>query len=239
MLIIKNLSVNIERKKILNNINFTFEPGRVYVLMGPNGSGKSSLASVIMGNPIYKTSARSKVKFKNEGILGLKAEERAKQGIFMSFQNPVSLTGVSIYQLMRYVMGGKIDPLAIRQQLQKYAKELSVSEELLSRSLNDNFSGGERKKMEILQAAILDPSLLIFDEIDTGVDVDSLKAIAKFINKMRDKKKIFIIITHYNRILKYIKPDKVLILVGGKLVKVGDSRLAEKIEKSGYEHLSS
>lgn len=237
MLNIKNLTVSVANKKILQNISFTFKPGKVYVLMGPNGSGKSSLAGTIMGNPAYIPSSKSRIKYNNEEITNLKPEERAKKGIFMSFQNPVSLTGVSIYQLMRVAIDGRMDPLSIRQQLQKYAKQLSVSEELLSRSLNDAFSGGEKKKMEILQAALLDPSLLIFDEIDTGVDVDSMASIARFINKMRDKEKIFIIITHYNRILKYIKPDRVLVLVGGRLVKQGTAKLAEAIEKNGYENM--
>ncbi len=235
MLQIKRLNVKIGAKKILKDINFVFEKGKVYAVMGPNGSGKSTLAVTIMGHPAYSVSSQSKILFNSKNITKLDADKRAKEGIFMSFQSPLSLSGVTIYQLMRYALDGKVDALKIRQQVQTFAKKLRISDDLLNRSLNDGFSGGEKKKMEVLQAAVLDPKLLIFDEIDTGVDVDALRSIASFINKMKSTGKTFIVITHYNRILKYLKPDKVLIIVDGKLVKTGDRKLAEGIEKEGYD----
>lgn len=239
MLKIKNLTVKIGAKKILKDISFSFEKGKVYAVMGPNGSGKSTLAATIMGNPVYSVTSQSKILFNSKNIAKLDADKRAKEGIFMSFQSPLSLSGVTIYQLMRYALDGRVDALKIRQQVQTFAKKLRISDDLLGRSLNDGFSGGEKKKMEVLQAAVLDPKLLIFDEIDTGVDVDALRSIASFINKMKSTGKTFIVITHYNRILKYLKPDKVLIIVDGKLVKTGDRKLAEGIEKEGYDRYTT
>ena len=207
--------------------------------MGPNGSGKSTLAATIMGHPLYEVSKNAKIKYKNENVIDLSPDKRAKLGIFLSFQTPLSLSGVNIYQLMMYALSGKSDPLTIRQNAQKYAKILKISDELLTRSLNEGFSGGEKKKMEVLQAVLLSPQLLIFDEIDTGVDVDALKAIANFINKLRGGERTFIIITHYNRILKFLHPDEVLVIVDGKLVKTGSASLAEEIEKNGYEQYAT
>lgn len=237
MLTLKNLSVSIESKKILKNINYTFEPGKVYAIMGPNGSGKSTLASTVMGHPIYSVNKTSKIMFEGENITEMEPNERSNKGIFLSFQTPMALTGVTIYQFMRYALTGKMDALKIRQGVQKYAKKLRISEDLLSRSLNDGFSGGEKKKMEVLQAALLDPKLAFFDEIDTGVDVDALRSIAKFIQAMRTPQKTFVIITHYNRILKYLKPDKILVIKNGQIVKEGDYKLAQEIEKKGYDAL--
>lgn len=237
MLTLKNLSVSIDSKKILKNINYTFEPGKVYAIMGPNGSGKSTLASTVMGHPIYSVSKSSKIVFEGENITEMEPNERSNKGIFLSFQTPMALTGVTIYQFMRYALTGKMDALKIRQGVQKYAKKLHISEDLLSRSLNDGFSGGEKKKMEVLQAALLDPKLAFFDEIDTGVDVDALRSIAKFIQGMRTPQKTFVIITHYNRILKYLKPDKILVLKNGQIVKEGTAKLAQEIEKKGYDAL--
>ncbi|MGB4966520.1 MAG: Fe-S cluster assembly ATPase SufC [Microgenomates group bacterium] len=237
MLTLKNLLVSIESKKILKNINYTFEPGKVYAIMGPNGSGKSTLASTVMGHPIYSVSKTSKIMFEGENITEMEPNERSNKGIFLSFQTPMALTGVTIYQFMRYALTGKMDALKIRQGVQKFAKKLRISEDLLSRSLNDGFSGGEKKKMEVLQAALLDPKLAFFDEIDTGVDVDALRSIAKFIQAMRTPQKTFVIITHYNRILKYLKPDKILVLKNGQIVKEGDFKLAQEIEKKGYDAL--
>lgn len=234
MLTIKNLSVSVEGKKILKNINFTFEAGKTYAVMGPNGSGKSTLASVVMGNPIYSLSAGSVIKYQNKKINDLLADERAKKGIFLTFQTPLALSGVTIYQLMRYALNGTMDPLAIRQGVQKYAKKLGVPEEMLSRSLNEGFSGGERKKMEMIQAGMMAPQLVFFDEIDTGVDIDALRKIATFIKKMKTQDNTFVLITHYNRILKYMKPDVVIVLVDGHIVKVGDAKLGERVEKEGY-----
>lgn len=239
MLTVKNLSVSIGKKKILQDVSYTFEKGKIYAVMGPNGSGKSTLASTIMGHPSYTISPKSAMVFENKNIAALTADKRAKLGIFMSFQSPMSLSGVNIHQLLLYALSGKMEPLAMRQKVQACAKMLKIDSDLLSRSLNEGFSGGEKKKMEVLQAAILDPKLAIFDEIDTGVDVDALRAISTFLKKLKDEGKTFILITHYNRILKYLKPDTILVLVGGKLVKTGDAKLANRIEKEGYDNLSS
>lgn len=238
MLQVKNLTVLVEKKKIIKDFSFNFEKGKIYAIMGPNGSGKSTLAFAIMGHPNYKVNGRSKIQLNKIRIDTLDAQKRAKKGLFMSFQAPLSLAGVTAFQLLQIALSGKKDPLLIRKTIQKKAQELKIPEELLSRSLNEGASGGEKKKLEILQAAVLDKNFLIFDEIDTGVDVDALKTIALFLNKYK-KGKTLILITHYNRILHYLKPDKVLVLMDGKLVKTGDYKLAERIEKTGYKSLKS
>lgn len=236
MLEIKNLTVKVGNKTILKDFNFTFEPGKIYAVMGHNGSGKSTLAYTIMGHPGYELDERSKITFKDEDITQMDPNERAQKGIFLSFQTPLSLSGIRVSQLIQLAMQGQKKPLEIRQEIKKYAAELKINEELLSRSLNEGASGGEKKKMEVLQAAVLNKDLLIFDEVDTGVDVDALKSIAHFLNNHREQK-IYIIITHYNRILHYLKPDKVLVISSGELKKVGDHTLADQIEKEGYENV--
>lgn len=233
MLFLKNLTISASGKKIIDDLNYTFEKGKVYAVMGPNGSGKSTLAYAIMGHPSYEVKEPSQMLFNTEDIKELSSDKRAKKGIFLSFQSPLSLTGVTVFQFLRLALSGRKDPVAVRKEIQETAKKLHINPELLGRSLNEGSSGGERKKLEVLQAAVLDPQLLIFDEVDTGVDIDALKTIAEFIaNNKKDK--TYILITHYNRILRYIKPDKVLILKDGKLVKEGNSELAEKVEKKGY-----
>ena len=236
MLALKNLTVSIEGKTILHGINFEFEKGKIYAIMGPNGSGKSTLSYAIMGHPAYTVSEDSHILLDGEDIKELEANERAEKGVFLSFQTPLSLSGVKVYQLLQLALNGKKDPLAIRQEAQKYAKELNISEELLGRALNEGASGGERKKMEVLQAAVLDKKLLLFDEVDTGVDVDALKSISKFLQKHKEDK-TYIIVTHYNRILHHLKPDYILVMKQGKIVKVGDHTLAQEIEAKGYENI--
>ena len=236
MLSLKKLTVKIGKKTILKDINFNFEKGKVYAIMGPNGSGKSTLAYAIAGHPSYKLETGS-LKLEARDITDKKPDERSKMGIFLSFQNPLSLSGVTVFQLLRIALGKKRDPLAVKKEVESRAQKLKINPELISRSLNEGASGGEKKKLEMLQAAILDPKLIIFDEIDTGVDIDALKTIATFMRENR-RDKTYIIITHYNRILHYIKPDKVLVLMDGKLVKVGDAKLAEEIEKNGYNKLN-
>lgn len=238
MLQLKNLHVSIEDKEILKGIDFTFEKGKTYAVMGPNGSGKSTLAYSIMGHPSYvigneKLEMRSEILYNGQDISEMEPDERAREGIFLSFQTPLALSGVKVFQLLQLAMNGKKDPLQIRQEAKKYAAELGIKEELLNRPLNEGASGGERKKMEVLQAAVLEKQLLIFDEVDTGVDVDSLKSISQFLTKYKEDK-TYIVITHYNRILHYLKPDHVLIMKDGKLVKVGGPELATQIEKEGY-----
>ncbi|MBP9691088.1 Fe-S cluster assembly ATPase SufC [Candidatus Woesebacteria bacterium] len=242
MLQLNNLHVSIEGKEILKGIEFTFEKGKTYAVMGPNGSGKSTLAYSIMGHPTYqigneKFEMKNSILFNGQDISEMETDERARQGIFLSFQSPLSLSGVKVFQLLQLALNGKKDPLQIREEARKYAAELGIKEELLNRPLNEGASGGERKKMEVLQAAVLGKDLLIFDEVDTGVDVDSLKSISSFLKKYK-KDKTYIIITHYNRILRYLKPDYVLVMVDGKIVKVGDSELATQIESEGYKSIT-
>lgn len=233
MITLQQLSVSIEEKPILKNIDFTFEEGKIYAVMGPNGSGKSTLAYSIMGHPSYTIEDGSKILANNEDITEMEANERAEQGIFLSFQSPLSLAGVKVQQLLRLAMEGKKNPVDIYKQVKEIAKELKISEDLLNRSLNEGASGGEKKKLEVLQAMVLDKKFLIFDEVDTGVDVDALKTISQYLDNHREGK-TYLIITHYNRILHYLKPDHVLVIVNGELKKVGDHTLAEEIEKNGY-----
>ena len=233
MLKINNLKIVVSNKILISNLNLELQKNKVYVLMGPNGSGKSTLALTLMGSPIYKIKS-GKIFFEKKDITNDPAEKRANSGIFLSFQSPLSMSGVSIFSLLRTAVAGKKEPLALREEIERTAKKLNIKEGLLERSLNEGASGGEKKKLELLQAAILNPKLIIFDEIDTGVDVDALKTIAKYMEKNK-KGKTYLIITHYNRILKYIKPDEVLVMIEGKIVKQGDFHLAEEIEKKGYE----
>lgn len=238
MLTLKNLTVSINNKPILDNINFEFEKGKVYAVMGPNGSGKSTLAFSIMGHPGYIIDPNAEITFDGENITEFDPDKRAGKGIFLSFQTPLALAGVKLYQFLHVALQGKKNPLQIRDEVKKYAHALKVREDLLNRSLNDGASGGERKKLEVLQAAVLDKKLVIFDEVDTGVDVDALKTIASFLHETKQDK-TYILITHYNRILKYLRPDQVLIVVDGKLQKVGDHTVADEIEKNGYEAVIS
>ena len=231
MLQLKNLSVSVGEKKIIKNFSFTFQKGKVYVVMGPNGSGKSTLSYALMAHPSY--SLKGEIILNGEKVTDLDAQKRAEKGIFLSFQSPLALSGVTVFQLLQLALSGKMDPVKLRRQVLSTAKELQLSEELLRRSLNENASGGEKKKLEVLQAAILDKQVQIFDEVDTGVDVDALKTIGTYLQKNK-KNKTYIIITHYNRILQYIKPDAVLVLNNGKLVKTGGAALAKQIEQKGY-----
>ncbi len=234
MISLKNLTVKVNGKNILKNINYSFEKNKIYAIMGPNGSGKSTLAYAIVGHPHYQLDNKSKIYFKKQDITELEPDKRAKKGIFLSFQSPLSLNGVSVFQLLRVSLSGIIDPLKLKEELDELVKKLHIKEDLISRSLNDGASGGEKKKIELLQAAILKPSFLILDEIDTGVDIDALKIISDFLINFK-KNRTILIITHYNRILRYLSPDKVLVLVDGQLVDEGDKELAIRIEKNGYK----
>lgn len=237
MLQLENLTVSVGKKIILDKFSYTFDKGKTYAIMGPNGSGKSTLAYAVMGHPTYIIKKSSKIIFNGKRINALSPDKRAQLGIFLSFQTPLSLNGVNVFQMLRLALSGKKDPLTVQQTMFKYAKMLKIKEDLLKRSLNDGASGGEKKKLEVLQSAVLDPQCLIFDEVDTGVDIDALKSIAEFINDHK-KGKTYVVITHYNRILKYLKPDDVLIMMNGKLVKVGDYRLAQTVEKEGYQQFT-
>ena len=235
MLELKNLAITVADKKIIEGFNFNFQKNKIYVLMGPNGSGKSTLAMSIAGHPSYFIK-KGKIIFNEKNITKASPDERSQSGIFLSFQSPLSLAGVTVFSLLRTAIAGRKDPLVLREEIEKTAKLLKIKKELLDRSLNEGASGGERKKIELLQAAILDPKFIIFDEIYTRVAVDALKTIAQFMEKNK-KGKTYLLITHYNRILKYVKPDVVLVMINGRIVKQGDYSLAEEIEKNGYEKI--
>lgn len=232
MLTIKDLTVYADKKKIIDNMNLAFKKGKIYAVMGPNGSGKSTLAHAILGSPMYEIDKKSKIIFDGKDISNLSTDKRVRNGIFLTFQTPLSLSGVNVYQLIK-AASKKRDIVSIGKEVKKYASELKIPDELLDRSINMGASGGERKKLELLQAIILGHSIIIFDEIDTGVDVDALKTMAKFMKKYKQDR-MFILITHYNRILKYIRPDEVLIIENGAISKTGDFKLAEEVEKEGY-----
>lgn len=238
MLKLSTVSVSAQRKKILSKISFAFTTGKVYAVMGPNGSGKSTLAQTLAGNPAYKLGAASGLWLGKTKLNRLSPDARAKQGLFVSFQHPLAIPGVTIYQLLRVALDGKKDPLTIRREVDQYAHQLNISHELLERPLNEDFSGGEKKKMEVLQAAMLGGKVLIFDEIDTGTDVDTLRSIGKFIARLK-KDRVVILITHYTRLLKYCPPDVVIVLKNGSFVRRGNKALATTIEKHGYEKVAA
>ena len=241
MLEIKNLQVSINNKSILKGLNLSIKPGELHAIMGPNGSGKSTLANVLSGKGGYKISG--KLNFEGKDLKEITIEERAKKGIFLAFQYPLEIPGVNTniflktsLNSIRKARGEKeMDTLSFLKLLKEKSSELGIDENFLSRQLNVGFSGGEKKKNEILQMKILDPNLSILDETDSGLDIDALKVIANGVNSSRNKKKSFLVITHYQRLLNYIKPDFVHVLSDGKIVKSGCSELAEELEKTGYK----
>lgn len=236
MLDITHLRCSVQNKAILKDFSYTFKDNMVYVVMGPNGSGKSTLANCIMGHPHYSLDKKSKITLNGKDLKDMSPDKRAKVGVFLSFQSPLSLQGVTVFQLLRVALAGKQDAFELKKEMMKEAKKLKIRTDILDRSLNDGSSGGERKKIEVLQAAILKPKVAIFDEVDTGVDVDALKTISTFMKAFK-KNKTIIFITHNSRILKYISPDKVLILKDGSLVKEGGKELLAQIETQGFEKL--
>ena len=237
MIEIKNLHVEIENKEIIKEISLKLEKGKINVLMGPNGSGKSTLANVLMGNPKYKIKS-GKILLNNEDITNLEADERAKKGLFLSFQYPEEISGVTISNFLRTSFNSlkkeKIPVLDFKKILDKNLEKLDMNLDFSNRYLNQGFSGGEKKRAEILQLLTLDPKIAILDETDSGLDVDSLKTVASGVNEFMNKDKTVIIITHYRRILDYIKPDKTIVMINGKIVKEGSSELASEIDKEGY-----
>ena len=241
MLEIKNLQVSINNKSILKGLNLSIKPGELHAIMGPNGSGKSTLANVLSGKGGYKISG--KLNFEGKDLKEITIEERAKKGIFLAFQYPLEIPGVNTniflktsLNSIRKARGEKeMDTLSFLKLLKEKSSELGIDENFLSRQLNVGFSGGEKKKNEILQMKILDPNFSILDETDSGLDIDALRIVANGVNSSRDKKKSFLVITHYQRLLNYIKPDFVHVLSDGKIVKSGCSELAEELEKTGYK----
>lgn len=238
LLKIENLKTEIEGKEILKGLNLEIEKGKVHVIMGPNGAGKSTLANTLMGHPKYKITD-GKIIFDNEEINELKADERAKRGIFLSFQYPEEIPGVTVENFLRTakmaVTGKPLKILSFKKALKEKMELLEMKEEYAERYLNLGFSGGEKKKNEILQMAILEPKLAILDETDSGLDVDAIRIVAQGVNALKNSENSMLIITHHNKILDYLKPDYVHILVDGKIVKTGDFSLAKEIEAKGYE----
>ncbi len=242
MLEIKNIHARIDDKTILNGINLSINPGEVHAIMGPNGSGKSTLASVITGKEDYEIT-KGEILFEKESLEDVSPEERAHKGIFMSFQYPIEIPGVTTTNFLKTAinetrkargekeMGAKEMLMMLREK----SKMLEIDSKFLSRSINDGFSGGEKKRNEIFQMAMLNPKLAILDETDSGLDIDAMKIVANGVNKIRDNHNAILVITHYQRLLEYIVPDYVHILFDGKVVKSGDKNLALKLEKEGYD----
>jgi Fe-S cluster assembly ATP-binding protein len=235
---------NDDLTQILKGINLAVKPGEVHAIMGPNGSGKSTLSKIIAGHPDYRVS-KGEVLFNGENILELEADERARKGIFLGFQYPVEIPGVNNAEFLRMAYNqrrkaeGKeeADPLDFEEILDAKMKTLDMDSRYKERSINEGFSGGEKKRNEILQMAILDPALAILDETDSGLDVDALKIVAGGINRLRGPGKAIVLITHYQRLLDYVQPDVVHVLSGGRIVKTGGKDLALEVEKQGYDWL--
>ncbi len=237
MLEIKNLHVSVDGKEILKGVNLKLEKGSVHVLMGPNGSGKSTLANVIMGHPKYSVTS-GQIVLNGEDITTLGPDERAKKGLFLSFQYPHEISGVTINNFLRTALNNlrkeKINVMEFQKLLKDKLQLLHIPENFAERYLNAGFSGGEKKKSEILQLAILNPRVAILDETDSGLDIDALRAVSEGINTLMDPEKEILIITHYKRILEYITPDKLSIMIDGRIVLEGDKELVDQLEEKGY-----
>jgi Fe-S cluster assembly ATP-binding protein len=241
---IRNLTVLIENKKILNNFSLDINAGEVHSIMGPNGSGKSTLSHVLAGKEDYEI-LEGEIIFKDRDLLDLNIEERSQLGLFLAFQYPVEIPGVNITPFLKSSLNAKlkiegkpeIDALTFAKELKTLAIELGIPLEMLSRSVNEGFSGGEKKRYEILQMSILKPSLSILDETDSGLDVDALKTVMEGVKKIKNSKNSFLIITHYKKLLDYITPDFVHVIKDGTIVKTGDKSIAHQIETEGYKNL--
>jgi len=242
MLTIDNLHVSIDGKAILNGINLDVRAGEVHAIMGPNGSGKSTLSAAVAGNESYEV-VKGDILFKGENIIELAPEERAHKGIFLSFQYPIEIPGISVTNFIKTSINSNLkargeDEMPANKMLKKIREKASLLEidsKFLSRSLNEGFSGGEKKRNEIFQMAMLEPSLSILDETDSGLDIDALKIVASGVNKLKNKNNAVIVITHYQRLLDYIVPDYVHVLHEGKIVKSGGKELAHELEEKGYD----
>ncbi|RFS18072.1 Fe-S cluster assembly ATPase SufC [Emticicia sp. C21] len=246
MLTISNLHARIEEKEILRGINFEVKPGEVHAIMGPNGSGKSTLASVLAGREDYEIT-NGTVDFNGKDLLDMSPEERAAEGIFLAFQYPVEIPGVTtvnflktaINEIRKYNGQESLDAAQFLKRMKEKAKLVKIDDTLLRRSLNEGFSGGEKKRNEIFQMAMLEPQLCILDETDSGLDIDALRVVAEGVNKLRDENRSFIVVTHYQRLLDYIVPDFVHVLYKGRIVKSGTKELALELEEKGYDWIKA
>jgi Fe-S cluster assembly ATP-binding protein len=242
LLEIKNLHAGIEGKAILKGLNLQINKGEVHAIMGPNGSGKSTLAKVLAGHPSYEV-LEGEVIYEGKNLLELEPDERGREGIFLAFQYPVEVPGVSNSQFLRLAYNEKmkhlgeeeLDPLEFNDLLKERAKIVEMDSSFFKRSVNEGFSGGEKKRNEILQMAVLQPKLAVLDETDSGLDIDALRIVAEGVNKLRNPDKAIILVTHYQRLLNYIEPDFVHVLAGGKIVKEGGKELALELEEKGYD----
>lgn len=242
MLEIKDLRVAVDGKEILKGVNLTIGKGEVHAIMGPNGSGKSTLSYVIAGRDGYEVTGGS-ILFDGKDILDLEPEERSREGIFLAFQYPLEIAGVNMSTFLRTAYNAhrkhkgepELDPMQFLKLVRTRTKALGISDEMLKRAVNTGFSGGEKKRNEILQMMMLEPSLVILDEIDSGLDIDALKIVASAVNSMRSPDRSFLIITHYQRLLNYITPDHVHVMMQGRIVKSGGPELALRLEAEGYD----
>lgn len=242
MITIKDLKVSVEGNQILKGVNLDVKAGEVHAIMGPNGSGKSTLANVLAGREEYEVDS-GEVVFEGKDLLGMAPEERAREGLFLAFQYPVEIPGVSnanflktaLNEIREYRGEEKLDAMDFLTLVKERMKLVEMEEKLLNRSINEGFSGGEKKRNEIFQLAVLEPKLAIMDETDSGLDIDALKIVANGVNQMRGKERSFIVITHYQRLLNYIIPDYVHVMVNGKIVESGNKELALQLEEHGYD----
>jgi Fe-S cluster assembly ATP-binding protein len=241
MIEVKNLQVKVEGKEILKGIDLTVNAGEVHAIMGPNGSGKSTLARALSGHPEYEVSG-GEVLYEGKDLLDMDPDERARDGVFMAFQYPVEIAGVNNAYFLKAALNAKrkhlglqeLDAMEFMQLVKAKAKLLDIDQSMLSRAVNEGFSGGEKKRNEIFQMALLEPKLAILDETDSGLDIDALKLVANGVNTMRSPERAFIVVTHYQRLLNYIVPDFVHVLTGGRIVKSGGKELALELEQKGY-----
>ena len=238
MLKINNLHASVEGNEILSGINLDIKSGEVHAIMGPNGSGKSTLANVLMGNPVYEVT-NGTVEYMGEDITDNPADKRAKKGMFMAFQYPESIPGVTIVTMLKAALSNITDTelttVELRLKVADAMKGLGLEPDFVDRYLNEGFSGGERKRNEILQLAVLEPKLAILDETDSGLDVDGLKIVGEGVDQLRNKDRSFLIVTHYQRLLNYIKPDYVHVFIDGDILETGTYELSQKLEQEGYD----
>ncbi|MEI6242850.1 MAG: Fe-S cluster assembly ATPase SufC [Chlamydiota bacterium] len=244
MLEIQNLCVEVNQKKIIRDLTLSLRQGEIHVVMGPNGVGKSTLSQVLAGHPAYRVT-EGKILFKGKDLTTMSPEERSFGGLFVSFQHPMEIAGISNLQFLQAIYNAKRKKLNLPKMGEKeflpILKEkmtlVGMKEEFIKRNMNEGFSGGEKKRNEVLQMALLDPMFCVLDELDSGLDIDALKTLAHAVNFLKRADMTYLLITHYSRILNYIKPDFVHVMMGGKIVKTGDLSLADELEKRGYDWL--